>query len=167
MKICPNCQTNLDDNTDYCVNCGLDLRGVPGNNGNQFDQQQQQYYQQQYQQAVPEYDHTAEFDAGDVAENKIFAMFAHLSGFFGIIVALLACRNSGFVKFHIKQSLKIEVATILVTIISLLLCWTFIVPIAGLVFLGIFFVLKIILFFQAGAGVAKEPAILRGIKFLK
>ena len=174
MKICPNCHQQLDDSCQFCVSCGVDVSAVPSFDAQNNGQYQQNtdannnQYQQPYQQpVVPDFDHTAEYDVEDIRENKLFAMFAHLCGFMGIIVALLACKDSGFVKFHIKQSLKIEIAAILVAIISALLCWTFIVPIAGAVFFIIFFVLKIILFFQAASGKAKEPAIIRGLNFLK
>ena len=63
--------------------------------------------------AYDPYDHTAEFDPKDISDNKVFAMICYLMGFIGIIVALLATNSSKYAMFHVRQALKIEVASIL------------------------------------------------------
>ena len=69
--------------------------------------------------------------------------------------------------FHLRQALKIEVVGILLVLISAVLCWTFIIPIAGGVCMIILLVLRIISFFQICSGKAKEPAIIRSLGFLR
>ncbi len=52
-------------------------------------------------------------------------------------------------------------------ICAVILCWTLIVPIAAAVMYIVFFVIRIICFFQICCGKAKEPVIIRSLGFLK
>ena len=113
------------------------------------------------------YDHTAEFSAKDISDNKVFAMLGYLLGIFGVIIALLASHSSEYTMFHVRQSLKLIVADILLLLCIFYLAWTFIVPFAGLIMLTVFRVIKIICFFGVCSGKAKEPVIIRSLKFLK
>ncbi len=128
--------------------------------------QQAPYGQQQYQQPYPKYDpndHTADYDAEDIAENKLFAVATYLFGILGIIMALLV-KDSPFVKFHIKNALRLEIATILIVIPC-------IIPFLGLfvtaVLAIILVVVEIIAVVNAFQGKAKDVPIIGSIKFLK
>lgn len=157
MKYCPKCGAQMEDNALFCPNCGNNAQ--PNGSPNQAP-----VY------AAPEpdpFDHTEEFDAKDISENKVLCMLVYLMGAIGIIYALLAGKDSKYVAFHVRQALKFEVVTILLAIVMALLCWTIIVPIAGGVCLTIILVLKVICFFQICSGKVKEPAIIRSLGFLK
>lgn len=147
----------MEDNAAFCPNCGNNAQ--PNGSPNQAP-----VY------AAPEpdpFDHTGEFDAKDISENKVLCMLVYLMGAIGIIYALLAGKDSKYVAFHVRQALKFEVITILLGIVMALLFWTIIVPIVGGVCLAIVLVLKVICFFQICSGKAKEPAIIRSLGFLK
>ena len=135
-----------------------------------FNQQpfgQQGYQQPQYQQPYMAYDpndHTSEFDPQDIADNKLFAVLPYLfSCILGIIVGMYV-KDSAFVKFHIKNSIRLDIAKIL----ALLLC---IIPflgwiaaaVCGLV-LAVIHIIAIVWVFQ---GKAKELPIISSISFLK
>ena len=157
MKYCPKCGAQMEDNAAFCPNCGNNAQ--PNGSPNQAP-----VY------AAPEpdpFDHTEEFDAKDISENKVLCMLVYLMGAIGIIYALLAGKDSKYVAFHVRQALKFEVITILLGIVMALLFWTIIVPIVGGVCLAIVLVLKVICFFQICSGKAKEPAIIRSLGFLK
>ena len=94
-------------------------------------------------------------------------MLGYLLGTVGIIIALLASRESPFTMFHVRQALKFTVVNILMLICVALLFWTIIVPVAYGVMSCIFLVLRVICFFQICSGKAKEPAIIRSLGFLK
>ena len=113
------------------------------------------------------YDHTSEFTAKDISDNKVIAMLVYLMGTIGIIVALLASKDSPYLSFHVRQALKFTVLEVLTGIITLLLFWTFIVPIAAGIFGIVLFVCKIIAFFSICKGNAKEPYVVRSFNFLK
>ena len=152
MKTCPNCGAQMQDDSMFCSECGAHFaqQSPPGT-----------------YQYVPPYDHTAEFDAQDISKNKVLAMLCYLMGTTGIIIALLGSNHSPYAGFHVRQSLKFTVINILLLLVGLILCWTFIVPIACVVFYCVLLVVKIICFFSVCVGKAKEPAIIRSFGFLK
>ncbi len=146
MKICPNCGAQLEDQAAFCVQCGAAFAPAP---------------------AAPVYDHTAEFNAEDISANKIYAMLVYLTGAIGIIIALLAAKESKYVMFHVRQAMKLLVCEVIAVLATAVLFWTCIMMIAGPVAITILAVLEIIAFFQVCGGKAKEPAIIRSLNFLK
>ncbi|MGN0477920.1 MAG: zinc ribbon domain-containing protein [Hominenteromicrobium sp.] len=124
----------------------------------------------QYQPVQPTYnpnDHTADFTAEDISKNKVVAMAAYVLGMIGIVIALLAAPESPYASFHSRQALKLEIVSQLLLIVSLVLCFTFIVPILGALALVVVFVVRIICFFQVCSGKAKDAAIVGSLPFLK
>lgn len=154
MAFCNKCGTQLPDGANVCGNCGTPV-GVPA----------------PAPVPVPTYvdptDHTAEFTAKDISDNKVIAMLVYLLGYVGIFIALLAGNTSPYAGFHVRQALKITVLETLLGIVTVFLCWTFIVPIAAGVCYIILFVVKIICFFSICSGKAKEPPIVKAFGFLK
>ena len=154
MKLCPKCNTQLDDAAAFCPNCGTQF--IPNAT----------VTQQPYVPADPA-DHTAEFDANDLRENKLFAAICYLTSFLGIIIALLAAKDSPFVKFHVRESLKIGICAILLLLIASVGAITIIAPIAAMFCVVILAVVEVICFFRALKGKAVEAPIIRGFSFLK
>ena len=172
MKTCPTCGAQFDDSAQFCPNCGYNFnqaapqaqapQGAP-----QYQQdpnfQQNVQYQQPVQPAYDPYDHTAEFDPADVADHKLIAMLIYLFGLIGVVIALLARADSPYLKFHIKQGLKLEITAVLLVV----LC---IIPIIGWIAAGIMSivlaVVQIICFVKVCKNKSVEPAIVRGIGFL-
>lgn len=146
MKFCPKCGAQLDDNAVFCSSCGANF-----GTGAQADV----------------FDHTSEFDAKDVSENKVYAMVLYLMGILGIIIALLASKDSPYLKFHIRQVVKLQVVSILSAIVIALLVWTIIVPIVGGIWVVVIAVVQIICFFRVCMGKSVEPPIVRSIGFLR
>lgn len=180
---CTKCGAALGGNNqqNYSQPEGTAPQGEYQNQGNpQFNaqgnpQMNNQGFQQNYAgNGMPPYgapyvdpkDHTAEFTPQDISEHKVFAMLPYLLGTIGIIIALLAAKDSKYIMFHVREALKLTVCSILVGIVSLLLCWTVIVPMAGGVCAIIILVVKIICFFQICSGKAKEAAIVSSFGFL-
>lgn len=171
MKICSKCGAQMNDNAVFCTHCGARFEGqnagteAPGANGSYNNYAG---YNGGYPSAPADpYDHTAEFTAKDISDNKVMAMLVYLMGTIGVIIALLASNTSPYAAFHVRQALKFTVLKILIGIISLLLCWTIIVPIAGGIAAIVLFVVKIICFFSICQGKAKEPPIIRSFDFLR
>lgn len=152
-------------NQNAAPNQGMPNQGMP----NQGPMPGQGAPYQQYAQApvYDPYDHTAEYSPKDISDNKVIAILVYLMGTIGVIIALLASKESPYVAFHLRQGLKFLVVEVLVGIISAVLFFTLIVPIAGGIFLIVLWVIKIICFFQICSGKAKEPAIIRSLGFLK
>ena len=75
--------------------------------------------------------------------------------------------QSKYAAFHSRQALKLDIVSTLLLIVSAVLAFTFIVPIAGAVCIAILFVVRIICFFQVCSGKAKDAAIIGKLPFLK
>lgn len=161
MKTCTKCGASLEDAAAFCNVCGQPT-GAPATPGVAPAPAPAP--------AVPAfdpYDHTHEFDAKDISDNKVIAMLVYLMGIIGVIIALLASSTSPYAAFHVRQSLKFTVVETLLGLISILLCWTIIVPIAVAVFCVVLFVCKIICFFSICKGKAKEAPIICKLNFLR
>lgn len=132
---------------------------------NQQNQQgfQQPYGQPQYQQYDPA-DHTAEFDPRDIQDNKLFAVVPYLLGIIAGLIVGIYVKESPFVKFHIKNAIRLEIATILALLVA-------IVPVIGwivaIVLCLALVVVDIIAIVWALQGKAKDLPIISGIGFLK
>ena len=144
MAFCPNCGAQVPDGASVCPNCGLVMNGAAS--------------------YTDPTDHTAEFTAQDISDNKVFAMASILISTIGIIITLLAAQKSEYAMFYARQALKLMVCQVLCLLL-------FIIPIlgwiAGGIALLIIFVLKIICFFNICKGKAKEVPIINGFGFLK
>ncbi len=184
MKVCPNCHNAVDDNVTFCPNCGANVGAQQPQQQRpqqqQYQQPQQQYsqpqyqqYQQQYQQrpqyaSIPNpYDHTSQFTAEDVSANKLPALLVYALGAVGIVIALLAGKDSEFAKFHARQGMKIVLLETVLAVATAVLFWTLLVPLAGSVCIVILLVVRIICFCQVCSGKAVEPPIVRSFTFLK
>lgn len=165
MKNCPNCHAETTDDAVYCPVCGTALNTfIPPRPEQSFEEPPV------YIPPVPEfdpYDHTKEFYAEDVAGTRLVCMLVYLLDFIGIIIGLLAAKESDYTAFHIKQSMKFTVIEVLLALASGVLFWTFLVPIVAAIALVVLIVIKFVSFTQVCAGKAKEPVLIRSIPFLK
>lgn len=167
MKNCPNCRSQVKDEAIFCPVCGTMLDVVSQPTAEYFRPAAQEVQPPVPVIDVPDlYDHTDDFSQEDILENRLACMCVYLLDFIGVIIALLMCSSSPYAKFHIRQSLKFTVAEVLITIASVLLCWTFIVPIIGAIGLLILLILKLICFADVCNGLAKDAPIIRNLKFL-
>ena len=172
MKFCNNCGVSLPDDATFCTSCGTPLGApmnanpAPGYAPNPGYAPAPGYAPVTYAPVDP-FDHTSEFDPKDISDNKVICMLMYLASYAGILVALLMSNSSKYVAFHLRQALKFEVATILLGILgaigSIILIGPFVAGI-GIVVLA---VVRVICFFQICKGQAKEPAIIRNLKFMK
>ncbi len=148
MAFCPKCGAQVEDGATFCPKCGAALGGAAAADNAQFD-------------------HTGEFAAEDVSNNKCYALLPYLLGIVGILVTALISKDSPYVQFHLRQAIKFTVVNSLVAICAVALVWTIIVPIAAGICAMIIFVLRIITVFQIFGGKAVEPAIIRNLAFLR
>lgn len=166
MKVCPKCGAQLGDNVRFCDKCGADV-GAQQAAGQVPPVAPPPVYNnaQAYQQPASDpADHTAEFSKEDISQNKVIAMCPYLFSVLGIIIALLASKESQYVAFHVRQALKINVCIVLFAFANL-------IPFLGWIVYGVWmiitFVLILIGFFNVCNGKAKEIPIIKGFGFLK
>ena len=147
MAFCSNCGKEIPDGSSVCPSCGATLGASSLT-------------------VVDEFDHTSEFDAEDISANKVYAISAYLFSFFGALLCNVLAKESPFALFHAREALKIDVVAIIVYLLSALLCWTCIVPVAGAILIVMLLVVKVICIVQVCKGMAKEPWLVRSIKAL-
>ncbi|WP_251178692.1 zinc-ribbon domain-containing protein [Adlercreutzia agrestimuris] len=111
-------------------------------------------------------DWTAIFDSRDISENKVYALGAYLLGIVGVIVALLAAKDSPYAKFHARQAMLILVTQILLFCVLVLLAWTFIIPALAGIAMVVLGVLQIIAIINTLRGKAKVVPLIGALKFL-
>lgn len=169
MKTCPKCNAQLPDEAMFCTNCGTSFQNANPQPQQNVYQNAQPNYAQPVAPVVNIYDHTAEFDPQDVHDNKLFALLCYIMGIIGVVVALLAknSANSPYLSFHIKQALKLSITEVVVSILSVVLFWTCIVPIAGSACAVIITVVQVICFIQTCRNKSVEAPIVRSLGFLK
>lgn len=163
MNTCPNCHAELQDDALYCPVCGTAVHVIIPNTA-PIPEEPVEFIPPE-----PEfnpYDHTEQFDPEEAAATKLVCMLVYLLDFVGIIIGLLAAKESEYTAFHIKQSMKFTVVEILIAAVTLLLCWTVIVPILALIAIIVLAVIKFVSFTQVCGGKAVEPVLIRSIKFL-
>lgn len=150
MKTCPKCGNQLDDSMKFCNNCGSPVddakAATPATTTNFVG------------------DHTAEFSAEEVSKNKVFALVCYCFSVLGVVLAMLACKDSEYVMFHARNSLKISVCMALVAFAN-------IVPFLGTLVCGvceiILTVCIIICFVNTAKGLSKDAPIVGGFGFLR
>lgn len=164
MRTCPNCHCQLDDDALYCPVCGTAV--------NAYIPPRPTHTEPKTEETTPiptvdPYDHTDEYLEEDINGTKLICMLVYLLDFFGVIIGLLAARESEYTAFHIRQSMKFTVLEVLIGLVTGLLCWTVIVPVIAAVAIIVLLVIKFVCFTQVCSGLAREPVLIRSISFLK
>lgn len=187
MKVCPICSKTFEDDKSFCTLCGSKLADeveyeapvapapvvtpvapptVPAAPVTPPASKLEPEAIERAQ-AVAVFDHTAEFDAEDIKENKLYAILVYLLGIIGIIIAKLCAGESKFVAFHIREELKLVIVQTLCALITAVSFYLVVTPAAFGVISVILLVLRIIAFFKTAGGKAEEVAIIRNFTFLK
>lgn len=167
MKTCPNCHCQIEDDALYCPVCGTALNLCIPPNPSYTEPRAEFIPPVEEVPAIDPYDHTEDYLEEDINATKLICMLVYLLDFFGVIIALLAARESEYTAFHVRQSMKFTVVEILMALVTGLLCWTVVVPVVALVALIVLLVIKFVSFTQVCSGKAKEPVLIRSIKFLQ
>lgn len=114
-------------------------------------------------------DTTAEFDAQDIEQNKVFAILAYISWL--VLVPMFAAKDSKFAKFHANQGLVLAIAEIACWIaLGILRRLPLIGWIFGLVeslFSLVCFIFAVIGIVNAANGRAKELPVVGKFKIFK
>ena len=154
MKTCPNCHAELDDSNAFCSNCGAPLNGQP-------------QYQPPMEPIINPYDHTEDYEETDIQANRLYAMLCYLLGPVGVIIALLAGSGSAYLKFQMRNALRFIVLEAVTLVLTLVLCWTFVVPILGGIGMALILVAKVIAFVEVCRSKVMDPWLIRSISFLQ
>lgn len=112
------------------------------------------------------WDKTDLFSEEEVKKYRLTAVLIYLLGIFGIILALVTDKESDYLKFHVNEGLKIAVVTAALALISVLLSFTFIVPVLSGMGLIICTVINLISAYKTLNGKSENAVIIRNLKIL-
>ncbi len=112
------------------------------------------------------WDKTELFSDEEVKEYRLTAVLIYLLGIFGIILALVTDKSSPYLKFHITEGLKITVVTAVLAVISVLLAFTFIVPVLSGAGLIVCSVINLISAYKTLEGKSENAVIIRNLTIL-
>ena len=196
MKVCSGCNAVIDDEALFCTSCGkkfeeeinpqnAESTEIPANEyssentNSAYNTNNTGYGNYGYGDGNPSYnnmdaafsvdptDHTAEFDAEDISANKPFAMLVYIGSIVGLIVSILMKKDSRYLDFHIRQSVKIYIIELLCVLLCMFLSWLIIPMIIAIIAIIVLLVVRVICFVQVAKGQSKEPEIIKSIGFLK
>ncbi len=156
MAKCPKCGVEVEETAKFCNACGAKLgasdtfsdaaNNIANNIANLNNTA----------------DTTDQFDAKDIADNKIIALFSYLGILF--LIPLLASPNSKYARFHANQGLVLFLTNIILGIVA-------VIPILGWIVGGIgsvvTFILAILGIVNAVTGKAKELPLIGTFSILK
>ena len=182
MNICPNCRYQIPDGSLFCPVCGTSISAAPQPVQQEVPQytptQPANYYPANgyapYAPKVDPYDHTADFKPEDISENKPTAILIYLLGLIGILIAAWTDKDSAYVRFHVKQAIKLIVSQIIgmlaLTVLNLILVLFGAPGLAGILYIAFsicLFVLNILAIVQIIKSKAVEVHLIRKLNFLK
>lgn len=166
MNTCPNCHVELKPDARFCPVCGTAVHLIIPNSSIPIPESMPEL-EPIIPVAPDPHDHTESFDPEDIKATRLVCMLVYLLDFAGIIIGLLAARDSEFTTFHIQQSMKFTVLEVLLGLAAGLLCWTVLVPLVAALAMVVLTVIKFICFLQVCKNKAVDAPLVRNIGFLK
>ncbi len=172
MAFCGKCGTKADEGVKFCPSCGAAM-AAPEQQAQQPEQNTQSDFAGKLQNLNNTADTTADFDAGDIQQNKVMAILAYIGIL--VLVPLFAAKESKFARFHTNQGLILAICEIaygiaysILSSVILAISWKlyFLVSIIGLVSL-VFLVVAVLGIVNAANGKAKELPVIGKFRILK
>ena len=165
---CEKCGKELPEGAKFCEGCGTPVGGA------QAKETPKNSFEETVKNLGNTADVTGDFDAADIAKNKVLALFAYIGILF--LIPLLAAPNSKFARFHTNQGLVLAIAQFAWTFVSRIIVSAvgavnetvslIIGGVCSLVSIA-FAVLTVIGIINAAKGTAKELPVIGKITILK
>lgn len=100
MAFCTRCGKELEENAAFCSGCGAAVGQSKG------DSEAKQKFDALFESP----DHTAEFDAQDISDNRSISIFSYISWL--VLVPLIGrAHSSRFARFHANQGLMLAIVS--------------------------------------------------------
>ena len=107
---CEKCGKELPEGAKFCEGCGTPVGGA------QAKETPKNSFEETLKNLGNTADVTGDFDAADIAKNKVLALFAYIGILF--LIPLLAAPNSKFARFHTNQGLVLFITGVIWGVIS-------------------------------------------------
>lgn len=162
MAFCSKCGAQLQDGEKFCSACGAPVEAAPASSQQETKQDQIDVSKKVQDFMNSGEDKTAQFDAKDINDNKVFAVLAYFSWL--VLIPIFAAKDSKFARFHANQGIVIAIAELVIWIIGLIPVLGWIVKWLGGIVLFIFSIMGII---AAAKGEAKTLPLIGKFVILK
>ncbi len=170
MKNCVNCGAAIEENAAFCTACGAPVAQAAKTEAAPVAPATPVAPAPVAAPVKDAFDHTDEFSAEDVAENKLIVALAYV---LPVTVGAILCiwlskvSDSAYLKFHSREILKLAICSLVVTMVCAVTSFLVIPAIAlGAASVAVV-VLRVIGFIQAIKGQSKELPIICNISLLK
>ena len=166
MANCKNCGKYVEENVKFCPGCGTAIDHTP-------EQPKENDLSDKLAALNETPDTTADYEANDIATNKVNAVLAYFGPL--VLIPILGAKDSKFARFHANQGLILLIVCIIWSVIYgvlssviLSISWRLysLIGIVGLVS-WVFVILAILGIVNAATGKAKELPIIGKFKILK
>ncbi len=176
MAFCGKCGTKVDEGVKFCPGCGNAME-APSPEQQAAPAQEPAANQNNFSAKVSALnntaDTTADYDANDIAQNKVMGVLAYFGPL--CFIPMFATKDSKFARFHANQGLVLLIACVawaiassILNAIILAISWRLYFITSIISFLSIVFaILAIIGIINAANGKAKELPVIGKIKILK
>lgn len=118
MAYCVKCGTKVDEGVKFCPSCGA-TTAAPEKAAQNEQQSTQNDFAGKLQNINNTADTTANFDAGDIQNNKVMAVLAYLGLLW--LIPFFGCKQSPYAQYHCKQGLNLMLLEIAYIILSAIL----------------------------------------------
>lgn len=196
MKICNSCGFECENEAEICPTCGKSCNGSDTKKDIPMAPDPFREYREQIDMQIKEqekrieeiklqmqkeqtekgkqedkhdkskWDKTELFSEEDVKEYRLTAVLIYLLGIFGIFLALLTDKNSEYLRFHIKEELKITVAAAFLSVTAIVLFWTFVIPVICTVGIIVCASVNLISAYRTIKGKSENAVIVRNLSVL-
>lgn len=169
MAFCYKCGSEVEENVKFCSKCGADLENPQGTPASDAATN----FNDVVNNITKTEDTTAEFNAEDIKNNKILALFSYIGILF--LIPMLAAKDSKFARFHVNQGIVLFLFDAIWAVTDLILSLilgkivfvSFIYGILSSVVSLAFLALAILGIVNACTGKAKKLPIIGIITFIK
>ena len=166
MPYCEKCGMQVENQVKFCPGCGSAIGETKSAGKNDFGTT--------FQELNNTADTTGEFDAKDIADNKVMAILSYLGIL--VLVPIFGAKGSKFARFHANQGLVLCITAVVYSIaysilsgILIAVSWRLYAAFSGIFgFVSLIFVIWVILgIVNAAGGKAKELPVIGKFKLLK
>lgn len=166
MAYCGKCGMQVENQVKLCPGCERAIDGTESTEKNDFETK--------FQKLNNTTDTTGEFDAKDIADNKVIAILSYLGIL--VLVPIFGAKGSKFARFHANQGLVLCITAVVYSIaysiltgILIAVSWRLYAAFSGIFgFVSLIFAVWVILgIVNAIGGKAKELPVIGKFKILK
>ena len=196
MKICNSCGFECEKEAVICPTCGKNCDGSDSAKDTAENQDPFREYRQEIEKQIKDqekrieeikkqmqqenaekakkedkqnkakWDKTELFSEEEVTEYRLTAVLIYLMGIPGVFLALITDKNSAYIRFHMKEELKIATVTAFLSVIAIIFFWSFVIPVICIAGIIICCTVNLISAYRTLKGKSENAVLIRNLSIL-